>query len=124
MDRRVSHVIATMGSNLRRKLTLTEMAKSVGLTPEHLCRVFKTEVGLSPGRYLKQIRMREAERLLVGTFLSVKEITTTAGFTDESHFVRDFKSVYGLTPTQYRSRERGDIPDNATPRNSNVGHSQ
>lgn len=104
MDRRVSHVIATMGSNLRRKLTLTAMAESVGLTPEHLCRVFKTEVGLSPGKYLKQIRMREAERLLAGTFLSVKEITTAVGFTDESHFVRDFKSVYGLTHTQYRSR--------------------
>lgn len=101
MDYRVSHVIALMRSNIRGDMNLTRMAESVSLTPEHLCRIFKAETGESPGRYFKKIKMREAERLLVNTFLSVKEIMTAVGIKDESHFVRDFKSFYDHTPTQY-----------------------
>ena len=46
--------------------------------------------------------MEHSADLLTGTFLSVKEITFEAGFRDESHFVRDFKRIYGMTPTEYR----------------------
>jgi AraC-like DNA-binding protein len=48
--------------------------------------------------------MQDATTLLVNTFLSVKEIIARVGFTDESHFVRDFKRIYGVTPTQYRKQ--------------------
>ena len=46
--------------------------------------------------------MKEAAVLLSTTFLSVKEIMARVGFSDESHFVRDFKKIYGMTPTEYR----------------------
>jgi transcriptional regulator GlxA family with amidase domain len=109
MDYRVSHVIALMRSNIRTDMDLTRMAESVSLTPEHLCWIFKAETGESPGRYFKKIRMQEAEKLVVNTFLSVKEIMTVVGINDESHFVRDFKSFYGLSPTQYRLRKRDNV---------------
>jgi len=48
--------------------------------------------------------MQDAANLLVATFLSVKEIIARVGFTDESHFVRDFKRIYGVTPTEYRKQ--------------------
>ncbi|MGH9906870.1 MAG: helix-turn-helix domain-containing protein, partial [Pyrinomonadaceae bacterium] len=41
--------------------------------------------------------------LLETSFLSVKEITHSVGLNDESHFVRDFKAVYGFPPTRYRN---------------------
>ena len=41
--------------------------------------------------------------LLTTTFLSVKEIVRRVGLTDESHFVRDFKRFYGVTPSEYRN---------------------
>ena len=46
--------------------------------------------------------MKEATVLLSTTFLSVKEIMVRVGFGDESHFVKDFKKIYGITPTEYR----------------------
>jgi AraC-like DNA-binding protein len=46
--------------------------------------------------------MERAKILLETTFLSVKEIMTEVGVSDESHFVRDFKSVYGVSPARFR----------------------
>lgn len=46
--------------------------------------------------------MERAKHLLETSFLSVKEITHNVGLKDESHFVRDFKAVYGVPPTRYR----------------------
>ena len=47
--------------------------------------------------------MQHAATLLTTTFLSVKEIVRCVGGTDESHFVRDFKRIYGVTPSEYRN---------------------
>ena len=46
--------------------------------------------------------MQAAKELLETTFLSVKEIVALAGFNDESHFVRNFKKLYGVTPSEHR----------------------
>ena len=48
--------------------------------------------------------MEGATTLLLDTFLSVKEIIARVGFSDGSHFVRDFKRIYGVTPTEYRKQ--------------------
>ena len=59
---------------------------------------------MPPIRYLRQLRMERAKDLLESSFLSVKEIAYQVGLTDESHFVRDFKSTYGHSPALYRSQ--------------------
>ncbi|HEX9919470.1 MAG TPA: helix-turn-helix domain-containing protein, partial [Pyrinomonadaceae bacterium] len=68
------------------------------------CHLFKAETGSSPARYLKALRLERARELLETTFLSVKEIRALVGFNDDSHFARDFRATYGLTPQQYRER--------------------
>jgi transcriptional regulator GlxA family with amidase domain len=88
--------------NLGRSITLDEMAKLVNLTPEHLCRLFKAQMGGPPAKHLKMLRLQTARRLLETTCLRVKEVMWAVGINDESHFVRDFESAYGLPPTQYR----------------------
>ncbi len=104
MDRRVLTVIALMKHDPRRALPLSRLAQSVNLSPTRLCYLFKAETGTPPARYLRTLRMQDATTLLVTTFLSVKEIIARVGFTDESHFVRDFKRIYGVTPTEYRKQ--------------------
>ena len=104
MDHRVQKVIRMMKENLRRKLTLDELARSVNLSPVHLRYLFKAETGKTFAQYLKAVRMEEARTLLENTFLSIKEIMHRIGMTDESHFARDFKRVHGLAPSQYRAR--------------------
>lgn len=64
----------------------------------------KHETGLTPPQYLKQLRIRKAKEYLENTFLSIKEIRREIGATDESHFIRDFKKVYGVPPARLRTR--------------------
>ncbi len=104
MDQRVLTVIALMKRDPRQALPLSRLAQSVNLSPTRLWYLFKAETGTPPARYLRTLRMQDAATLLANTFLSVKEIIARVGFTDESHFVRDFKRIHGLTPTEYRKQ--------------------
>jgi transcriptional regulator GlxA family with amidase domain len=106
MDARVQQVISLMHDDLSQDLTLCERAQDVNLTASHLCRLFKAETGVSPARYLKLLRIQKAKNLLETTFLNIKQIMNKVGVNDESHFVRDFKMIYGATPAQYRGTFR------------------
>jgi transcriptional regulator GlxA family with amidase domain len=103
MAERVKRVIEMMQGDPSRTFSLGKMAASVNLSPPYFCYLFKTITGVPPAKYLKTLRMNHAAFLLTSTFLSVKEIVSRVGLTDESHFVRDFKRIYGLTPSEYRS---------------------
>lgn len=103
MAERVKQLIELMQDDPSRNLTLSEMAESVNLSPPYFCYLFKTITGTPPARYLKKLRMQRAATLLTTTFLSVKEIVRHVGCSDDSHFVRDFKRIYGMTPSAYRN---------------------
>src|SRR5215472_7228461 len=110
MDRRVERVIQLMNENSRR-FELIQLALSVNLSVSRLSHLFKAHTGLSPAKYFKQLQMRRAKELLETSFLSVKQVKAAVGIDDSSNFVRSFKSVYGLTPTQYRSGAWDSKPD-------------
>jgi AraC-like DNA-binding protein len=104
MAERVKRVIELMQGDPSRSFTLGKMAESVNLSAPYFCYLFKSITGVPPAKYLKSLRMQQAASLLTTTFLSVKEIVRRVGLTDESHFVRDFKRFYGVTPSEYRNR--------------------
>ena len=106
MDTRVEKVLTLLERNLHRTLTSGDMAVAINLSLPRLRSLFRAETGQPLARYQKTIRMREARRLLLHTSLSLKVIRLKIGINDESHFVRDFKRTYGLSPTQYRARYR------------------
>jgi AraC-like DNA-binding protein len=91
-----------MKHKVSNRLNLTAMAAAVNLTPEHFCRLFRAEMGEPPARYFKALKMNEAKNLIETSFLNVKEIILIVGLSDYSHFVRDFKTLYGMTPKKYR----------------------
>jgi len=122
MDVRVQNVLALMRRDLRAKLTLNDMARAVNLTSFHFCHLFKAETGRSPARYLKAMRLERARELLETTFLSVKEIRALVGLNDESHFARDFRAAYGVTPQQHRDHHLGTLATaQAAVEQSNIG---
>src|SRR5687767_13961277 len=94
VDQRTLKIQKIMRENLHREMTLAELASSVNLSVWRLCHIFRSDLGMSPIRYLKLLRMEKAKQLLETTFLSVKEITYRVGINDESHFVRDFKKTF------------------------------
>ena len=106
MDRRVQRVIDSMNADLSRDLEMDEIARSVNLSHSRLRSLFKAETGMSPTHYLKHLRMQKAKRLAESTFLNVKQIMNSLGMRDESHFVRDFKRIHGVTPGQYRTNHK------------------
>ena len=123
MDKRVEKIIQMMRDDVRGELSLAEFAQSVNLSVWRLCHIFKSDVGMPPIRYLRQLRMERAKHLLESSFLSVKEIAFQVGLNDESHFVRDFKSTYGYSPALYRSQFRNNGSGNGHNGNGNNGSS-
>jgi transcriptional regulator GlxA family with amidase domain len=121
LDKRVEKIIQMMRDDVRGELSLAEFAQSVNLSVWRLCHIFKSDVGMPPIRYLRQLRMERAKQLLESSFLSVKEIAFQVGLNDESHFVRDFKSTYGYSPALYRSQFRNNGSGNGHSGNGNNG---
>jgi AraC family transcriptional regulator, arabinose operon regulatory protein len=77
-----------------------EVAAVLHLSNSRFRHLFKQEVGITPRRYVKQLRLQEAKRLLETSLLSVKEVTAQVGVNDLSHFARDFKSKFGINPSR------------------------
>src|SRR5215470_17288234 len=97
-DPRVGRVLDLMDEHRFEPLALDELARAVNLSTSHLTRLFKTAVGRPPGRYDRERRLDAARLLVVRSFLSIKEVMATTGWTDPSHFCRDFTSRFGESP--------------------------
>ena len=86
-------------------LTIDRVARLVGITPQHVCRVLKRERGLTFADLLRDVRVREAQRLLRESPCSMKEIAFRVGFRHASQFTRVFASSCGVPPSEFRARE-------------------
>ncbi|HEY0005353.1 MAG TPA: helix-turn-helix domain-containing protein [Pyrinomonadaceae bacterium] len=103
LDQRVQQVISLMKENYQKPLRLDRLARLVNLSIWHLGHLFKSETGQPPAQYLKEIRLSQARHLLATEPLSIKEVMNKVGLRDQSHFAKDFKKRFGLTPTRYRA---------------------
>lgn len=88
-------------------LTLTDLAGIAGVSPFHFCRAFRETTGLTPMRFLEQSRIRHAQALIEQGELSLKEVSATVGYKDQSHFSRKFRALAKCTPSEYA---RGRVP--------------
>jgi len=105
MDPRVKKILELLQQDRSGKgLTSRGLAKRVNLSTSRLYYLFNAEMKTTPARYAKNERIEAARLLLETTFLSVKEIAALSGFDDQSHFTRDFKKRYDLTPARHRAR--------------------
>ena len=84
-----------------------EIADRLNLSASRLRHLFKEQTGWSLGQFSKERKLWKAKRILQETFCSVKESAAMAGFSDLSHFVRDYKSRFGWRPSETPARARG-----------------
>lgn len=87
-------------------LNLSEVARQSGLSQRGFAKAFKKSQGVTPGRFLARVRVREAANLLVNTDESLEEIAAKTGFPNRHYLSRVFKKMTGDSPAHFR-REHG-----------------
>lgn len=82
-------------------------AECLGVSAPYLSRVFKKGMKISFSSYLNDVKLKEAEKMLLSGDQSMTEISETVGFSTVAYFIASFRKKYGITPNQYRKRLRG-----------------
>lgn len=88
--------------HLHEKITLENVADAVGLSPCHLSRIFKKEVGTSIVGCVQKERVEAAKHMLVNSDETLASISQYLYFSTQSYFIRIFRKYTGMTPGQYR----------------------
>jgi AraC family transcriptional regulator len=85
-------------------IALADIAAAARVSPYHLTRIFKQATGMSPHRYLIQVRVTNARSLLMAGAgrRSVADVAEAVGFSDQSHLTRHMKRLLGVTPGEVR----------------------
>ncbi len=100
-QRGIQRVRAYIDENYAGSIALEQLAALAHLSPFHLLRSFRDQVGLPPHAYQIQIRVMHAKHLLrMG--ISCVDTAIAVGFADQSHFTRHFKRIVGVPPGLYR----------------------
>jgi AraC-like DNA-binding protein len=84
-------------------IDLASVAKAVDVTPSHLDRLLKEHTALTFLQQLRRMRMGHADRLLLTTAASIKEIAYACGYTNLASFGRDFQRAHGCAPRVWRA---------------------
>jgi AraC-like DNA-binding protein len=117
--RAVDPLVAEMLDELTRRLdhpvTLDDLARWAGFTPQHINRTFRRVLGVTPLQYLAGLRMDRAAALLVDGRLTVRAIAAQVGFDDPFYFSRLFKQHFGRSPAQYQQAAGSDSPSRVSP---------
>jgi AraC family transcriptional regulator len=96
-------------------MSLDEAARQAGVSPKHLCRIFRQSLGHSPMVTLRLLRLQLAVALLVRSSLAVKEIAAQCGFADPLYFTRCFTTAFGRSPSRVRRDVLRGIPPPGNP---------
>ena len=89
---------------------LNLLARKIGRSEAQMLRIFRRDFGISPIAFLLEKKIEQAVLLLRNSSLSVKEIAAMLGFRDEFYFSRTFRDRTGLSPRDFRARDRDDNP--------------
>ena len=93
--------IAMMHSEFTSVLTVEEIAKKLNLSYGYFEQIFKTETGITPKKYMNELRLRKAVLLMLQRNCSVTVAASSVGYPDIFAFSRAFKKYYGCSPTEY-----------------------
>lgn len=98
----VSAVAAYINNNYNEDITLESISELFFISPCYFSRTFKRITGIAFNEYLNGVRIKEAQRLLAVTSMSIAEISEAVGYKSTTHFGRSFKSISRMSPTEYR----------------------
>jgi AraC family transcriptional regulator of arabinose operon len=101
-DERVRRAADLVHSHFAEPLSVAALASAVGLSPSRFAHLFRQETGVSPARYVEEVRLERAQLLLLRTDMPIKQIAPLVGFEDPYYFSTRFRRRFGRPPTEWR----------------------
>ena len=98
----VEKVISYVEANYKDNISLEKIAKEIYYSPNYLGNAFKQETNQNFSRYLMEYRIRQAAQLLLDRNVKILDASMSVGYKNMSSFIKNFKSVFGVTPSEYR----------------------
>lgn len=102
----VEYTVLYMRDHYMDDIDISSFSASLGFTSAYLTKLFNKYKGDTPLKYLTDIRIHEAKRLLTDTGLPIREVGERVGYPDQFHFSKTFRKLTGLNPTAYRKQEQ------------------
>jgi AraC family transcriptional regulator, arabinose operon regulatory protein len=102
LSKPLQRVLSFVMTNYQHELTLEQLSEVARVTPKHLTRLFHTYLGITPMRYVWQVRSQQGASLLRHTDFTVEKIALSCGFKTVAHFSRTIKKHYQQTPLEVR----------------------
>lgn len=99
----VENTVQWINSNYSTNMSLSAMSNELGISLPHLTRQFHKQKGLSPMKYLTNVRLEHSIALLLNTSLTINEIALACGFSNGNYYTKVFKKVTSMTPSEYRN---------------------
>ena len=88
------------------KLTVPVVAKNVGISPSYLTALFQKHLEFSPAEYIRRIKLQQSKQLIREGQMNFTQIAEALQYSTVHHFSRQFKQMFGLTPTEYAKSVR------------------
>lgn len=101
-SKRIVEACEFINTHLNDKLSVEMISESINITPNYLSSLFKKETGISISEYIRNAKIKEAERMLRFTDYSEADISEFLGFSSCSHFISNFRKLVGCTPGKYK----------------------
>lgn len=106
---RISKAIGFLRKNFAQSLRMDDIAHELGMSVSGFHHHFKSVTAMSPLQFLKQIRLQEARRLMLGEDMDAATAGVRVGYEDPAYFSREYKKLFGAPPQRDISRLRGNL---------------
>jgi len=93
-------------THIREKLSVPVVARQVDVSPSYLTALFHKNLQISPGEYIRRIKLQESKQMIRENNLNFTEIAAVLHYSTVHHFSRQFKEKFGITPTEYAKSVR------------------
>ena len=98
----ILNVIEFIRQNYHKEISLSDAAELVGITPEYLSKLFTKEMGINFCTFLGEFRVSIAKKLLATGSYKIYEVAEMVGYKDTKYFNKVFRSIMGVSPSDYR----------------------
>lgn len=97
----VSRALQYIADHVYEKLPVEAVAKGIGVSASHLTALFHRQMGISPGEYIRRVKLEESKGLIREGKMNFSQIAAALHYSTIHHFSRQFKEKFGVSPSEY-----------------------